>query len=154
MKYLKTYEAKKNPYSIDTAESVSFYKIKKSDEKKKFKILANYFGVDAVAGCVADIGTNLEFGMVEKNGMIVLFCIDNDFIDNRSYGRITIGYNPETKELDYDGVDLEFEFDYHPTNNNGNFDPQQFKANVERLKEWIKNPQLYQIYLAAKQYNL
>lgn len=161
MKYIKFFEnikkEKESDFSIKNSSSVEFGKGLKKDELKKFKILAKYFDIDSVSGHVDSSNYDLDFGKAIKNnrgkttGMLVLFNINGDILNNKCYGNIIFSYNYETKQLDIegDGENLSFDFDYYANKNIA-----QFETNVERLKEWVDNPENYEIFKNAEKYNL
>jgi hypothetical protein len=157
MKYIKTYERRaKYPYSLDTGKGVDFEgltKLERDYEIKKFKIVQEYFNVNAVSGSISKTPINrlvydLDFGQNESGGMSVLFNISGDVLNGKCYGRIVIGYDRENNQFvgDGEGEELEFPFDY--------IDIENLRTNIERVIEWCKDPESYEMFKTAGKYNL
>jgi hypothetical protein len=165
MRYIKTYEAikiNKNPYSVLTCRNVTINDnvLDMEESKQKIQYIAKVFGnFECVDGFVYDDTYDLDFGdpYTNKQGDVVGLTVMLEMTGDFHYkGKVNTWNNIILIREDEgdDGTEYKFQFDFHPVDKNQKFDFEQFKINIDRMKEWIENPESYELYKNAVKYNL
>lgn len=170
MKHIQTYEARKivkkeNPYSVESCKNVTIDTsvVDKKESKQKIQYISKVFGnFECVGGYIQDDIYNLEYGNAFRNrqgnveGMSILLTMNGDFLyknknNEFEWNNIILIKKDEDSEIE---KEYKFKFNFHPVDKDGKFDFEQFKTNIDRMKDWIEDPESYKIFKSAVKYNL